>query len=40
MEGKRSYYRVGQCRVGEWLCYRIGHFNGEWSCYSLMEGEW
>ena len=28
MEGKRSFYRVGQCREGEWLCYRIGQFNG------------
>ena len=28
MEGKLSCYRVGQCREGEWLYYRIGQFNG------------
>ena len=41
MEGKLSCYRVGQCREGEWLYYRIGQFNGmTMSCYSLMVGEW
>ena len=37
---ENGHVTVGQCREGEWLCYRIGLTEGEWSCYSLMEGEW
>ena len=42
---ENGLYRVGQCREREWLCYRIGQFNGMENGHvtevdSFIKGEW